>query len=72
MTDLAIRVAVLENEHKHHTERLDHLIGVVEENNKLTKENNRIIERSKGIAFGASLIISSIWAAGLFIWNYFK
>lgn len=62
---LHAKVAVLEAEHRHHTERLDHLIKAVE-------ENNRIIERSKGIAFGASIVVSLIWSAGLFIWGYIK
>ena len=62
---LTADVAVLQSEHKHHIERLDHLIKAVEENNK-------IIERSKGIVFGASIIVSLVWSAGLFIWGYVK
>lgn len=58
-------IAVLRND-------VEHLDKSVEELIKVVKENNEIISRSKGVIFGASLVVSAIWGVGVVAWKLLK
>jgi len=57
------RIALAEN-------NIDRMTADVEKLVKVVEENNKVITHSKGIAFGAALVTSTLWAAGLAIWKY--
>jgi len=62
---LESEVAVLQNEVKHLDIDVKKLIEVVE-------RNNEIIARSKGVVYGAAIIVSVIWGGAIAIWKIFS
>ncbi|TQV82845.1 hypothetical protein [Aliikangiella coralliicola] len=58
-----VEIAVLKEKNKNLEQRVEKLIEAVE-------RNNEFLTRTKGIAFGAAIIISAVWGLILAAWKY--
>lgn len=71
MSDMATKLAVMENELSHLNSKHDKLEARLDDLIDAVEKNNELISKSRGVVLGASLVISSIWAVGITLWNYF-
>ena len=72
MNGSEVEIAILKTEYKHLEHQLGHLEAQLEQLISTVKKNNDLIARSKGAVWGAALIISLLWGAGLAVWNAVK
>lgn len=67
-----VEIALLQNNYKHMLEKQEEQGQKIERLIKVVEKNNDLISKSKGVVYGASLIVSLFWAGGIAAWNYIK